>query len=72
VANTIELMTVHIMGTARMADDPRRGATDGAGQVHGVEGLVIADASVLPTSVGVNPQESIVAMTLRNAERWIG
>ena len=67
----IELMTVHIMGTARMAADPRRGATDPSGSVHGVEGLVIADASVLPSSVGVNPQESIVAIALRNTDRWL-
>ncbi len=69
--DTIELMTVHIMGTARMATDPARGATDAAGAVHGVEALVVADASVLPTSVGVNPQVSIIAMALRNAERWV-
>jgi len=67
----IEIMTVHIMGTARMATDPGRGATDPTGAVHGVEGLVIADASVLPSSVGVNPQESITAMALRNADRWL-
>jgi choline dehydrogenase-like flavoprotein len=67
----IELMTVHIMGTTRMAVDPRHGATDAAGAVHGVEGLVVADASALPSSVGVNPQESIAALALRNADRWL-
>jgi choline dehydrogenase-like flavoprotein len=67
----IELMTVHIMGTARMARDPRQGGTDASGRVHGVSGLVVADASALPSSVGVNPQESIAAMALRNADRWI-
>jgi choline dehydrogenase-like flavoprotein len=71
VATGIELMTVHIMGTARMAVDARRGATDASGAVHGVTGLVVADASVLPSSIGVNPQETIVAMALRNADRWI-
>ena len=71
VRETIELMTVHIMGTARMATDPGRGATDPCGAVHGIEGLVVADASVLPSSVGVNPQESIIAMALRNADRWL-
>jgi len=71
IAETIELMTVHIMGTARMAIDPAQGATDSSAAVHGVTGLVVADASALPTSVGVNPQESIVAMALRNADRWI-
>jgi choline dehydrogenase-like flavoprotein len=71
VRDTIELMTVHIMGTARMARDPARGATDAAGAVFGVQGLVVADASVLPTSIGVNPQETIIAMTLRSSERWL-
>jgi choline dehydrogenase-like flavoprotein len=36
-----------------------------------VDGLVVADASVIPSSVGVNPQESIVALTLRNVDRWL-
>jgi choline dehydrogenase-like flavoprotein len=71
VPDGIELMTVHIMGTARMAADPRRGPTDPSGAVHGVPGLVVADASVLPSSIGVNPQETIVALALRNAERWL-
>ena len=71
VRDTIELMTVHIMGTARMARDAAAGATDASGAVFGVEGLVVADASVLPSSIGVNPQETIIAMTLRNCERWL-
>jgi choline dehydrogenase-like flavoprotein len=69
--DTIELMTVHIMGTARMARDAARGGTDPSGAVFDVNGLVVADASVLPTAIGVNPQETIIAMTLRNCERWL-
>jgi choline dehydrogenase-like flavoprotein len=71
VASTIELMTVHIMGTARMAQDSRAGATDPSGGVYGVDNLVVADACVLPSSIGVNPQETIMALALRNADRWI-
>ena len=67
----VELMTVHIMGTARMSLDARSGGTDAAGRVHGIAGLVVADASALPSSVGVNPQESIAAMALRNTDRWL-
>jgi choline dehydrogenase-like flavoprotein len=69
--DTIELMTVHIMGTTRMARDASAGATDPSGAVFGTRGLVVADASVLPSSIGVNPQETIIAMTLRNCERWL-
>lgn len=71
VRDTIELMTVHIMGTARMASAPARGATDPWGAVFDTHGLVVADASVLPSSIGVNPQETIIAMTLRSCERWL-
>ncbi len=63
-----ELMTVHIMGSARMSTQPGAGVTDAYGRVHGVEGLAVADASLFPSSVGVNPQESIVALALRNVE----
>lgn len=70
-AEGIELMTVHIMGTAGMHADRSRGVTSETGAVHDLDGLVIGDGSVIPTSIGVNPQETIIAMTLRNAERWV-
>ncbi len=67
----IELMTVHIMSSCRMSRSPARGACDHAARVHETEGLVIADASAIPSSVGVNPMETIVALVLRNSERWV-
>jgi choline dehydrogenase-like flavoprotein len=70
-ARGIELMTVHIMGSARMALDPSRGATDAFGRVFDVPGLYVADASLLPSPVGVNPQETIAALVTRNARRWL-
>ena len=65
----IELMTVHIMGSARMSRDGGDGVVVPSGLVHGVTGLAVADASLFPSSIGVNPQETIVALALRNAER---
>jgi choline dehydrogenase-like flavoprotein len=56
------------MGSARMAADHRPGVVDDRGMVHSLEGLAVADAS-LPTSIGVNPQETIIALALRNADR---
>ena len=58
------------MGTAGMHADRSRGVVDETGAVHDLENLVIGDGSVIPTSIGVNPQETIITMTLRNAERW--
>jgi len=68
---SMELFTVHLMGTARMSKDPKRGVTDSFGAFHGVPGLYISDASLFPGPVGVNPMETILALAVRNARRLI-
>ncbi len=65
----IECIAFHPLGSARMANDPRRGVTAADGSVYGVPGLYVADGSVLPTSIGVNSQEPIMAMATRIAWR---
>ena len=57
----------HPMGTCRMGRDPAHTVVDDRGAVHGVDGLYIADASVFPSCVGVNPQISIMAFATRIA-----
>jgi choline dehydrogenase-like flavoprotein len=59
----------HHMGTARMSDDPRRGVVDSECRVHGLENLFLAGSSVFPTSGFSNPTFTILALTLRLAER---
>jgi choline dehydrogenase-like flavoprotein len=71
VRHDLELMTVHIMSSARMRNSARDGGCDSAGRVHDAPGLVVADASAIPSSIGVNPMETIVALALRNTDRWI-
>jgi choline dehydrogenase-like flavoprotein len=66
----LDLFTVHLMGTARMSDDPRRGVTSSFGEVHGAHRLFVADASLFPGPVGLNPMETIVALAIRNS-RWL-
>ncbi len=66
----IELMTVHIMSTCRMSQSAATGVCDGAGRLHDTGGLVVADAGAIPSPIGVNPMETIVALALRNCERW--
>jgi choline dehydrogenase-like flavoprotein len=68
---SLELFTVHLMGTARMSGDPRRGVTDSHGAFYGVRGLFVADASLFPGPVGINPMETILAIVTRNARRLI-
>ena len=68
---TMELMTVHLMGTCGMGGDPTRHVCDPYGKVYDTEGLYVADASLLPGAVGVNPMETIMALATRNVHRLI-
>ena len=54
----------HPMGTCRMGEDPEQAVVDGRGKVHGWDNLFIADASVFPSSLGVNPQVTVMAIGL--------
>ncbi|MCA2978831.1 MAG: hypothetical protein INH37_11135, partial [Myxococcaceae bacterium] len=58
----------HLFGGCVMGADPDRSVVDGEGRVHGYQGLVVADASVIPTNLGVNPQHTIMALARLNAE----
>ncbi|MEQ8968702.1 MAG: GMC family oxidoreductase [Azospirillaceae bacterium] len=59
----------HHIGTARMADDPSRGVVDADLQVHGHPGLHVASSAVFPTGGASNPTLTILALTLRLADR---
>jgi choline dehydrogenase-like flavoprotein len=68
----LTLMAFHPMGTARADARPRHGVVDGDLRLHGVHGLYVSDASVLPSSLGVNPQETIMALATRLAYGLLG
>lgn len=68
--NEIGLFSAHPLGTCRMGSDPRRSVVDSHFQSHDVKGLFVIDGSVTPTSLGVNPQVTILALAEKNAE-WI-
>jgi choline dehydrogenase-like flavoprotein len=61
------VVSAHVMGGCAMADAPRRGVVDAAGRHFQIENVSVHDGSVFPTSLGVNPQLSIYALTARNA-----
>ena len=54
-----------------MGSDPRRSVVDDRGRVHGYEGLVVCDASVIPTNLGVNPQHTIMGLARVFADRLL-
>jgi choline dehydrogenase-like flavoprotein len=61
--------TAHACGTLVAGADPRTSVVDSVGRVHGLEGLTVADGSILPRSSRVNPALTIYAWSLRAAER---
>ncbi|MDF1628209.1 MAG: GMC family oxidoreductase [Alcanivoracaceae bacterium] len=61
--------SAHVMGGCTMGADETRCLTDSEGRYHHLENLYVFDGSVLPTSLGVNPQLTIYGMTARNATR---
>jgi choline dehydrogenase-like flavoprotein len=61
----------HLFGGCVMGADPTRSVCDERGRVHGFEGLYVADASVIPSNLGVNPQHTIMALARHFAHRML-
>ena len=59
--------TAHIMGTARMGEDPDHSVADRFGRLHELDNVVLTDASVFVSSGGFNPTLTIMALALRAA-----
>lgn len=66
-----KFITVHPLGGCPMADDPAAGVVDKLGRVHRHPGLHVADGSIVPTALGVNPSETIAALAERNVEHLV-
>lgn len=67
-ARNFRTMAFHPLGTARMGDSPDTAVIDFENRVFGYDGLFVADGSSMPSSLGVNPQITIMALALRAAE----
>jgi len=68
----LKLMAFHPLGTARADARPTHGVVDGDLAAHGTRGLYVADGSVVPSSLGVNPQMTIMALATRLAFKLLG
>jgi choline dehydrogenase-like flavoprotein len=58
----------HLLGTARMGDDPARSVVNSWGRSHDVRNLFIVDGSIFVTSGGVNPTSTLQALALYIAD----
>ena len=65
----LDLSAYHPLGTARMGIDPATSVVDAEHQIHDVPGLYIVDGAAVPSSLGVNPQITIMALATRAAEK---
>lgn len=68
-ARRLECASQHPLGSARMGCSPLNSVVDPDGKVWDLDNVWIADGSVLPTSLGVNPQLSIMTVATRIAWR---
>ncbi len=64
----LTLNSVHPQGTLAMGHAPDAGAVDPGGQLWGHPGIYVADASLFPTSIGVPPQVTIMALAMAVAD----
>lgn len=64
--NRFSLFSAHQMSTCRMAGSPQDGVVSPQGESFEVQGLFLADGSVLPRCSGVNPM-----LTIMSVAHWI-
>jgi len=63
----VAISAAHLMGGCAMGT-PDTSVTDGWGRVHGLPWLRVADASLFPDSLEINPYVTIMALADRVAE----
>jgi choline dehydrogenase-like flavoprotein len=68
----LKLQAFHPLGTARAHVQATHGVVDGELALHGVHGVHVADGSVVPSALGVNPQLTIMALATRLAFHLLG
>lgn len=67
----MHLAAFHPTGTAAAGSDPERHPVDPDGRLRGIEGVWVADASIVPSCPEVNPQVSIMALAMAVADRVV-
>jgi choline dehydrogenase-like flavoprotein len=68
----LSLIAFHPLGTCRMGADAAQAPVDADGRLRGYEGIYVADGSIVPSSLGVNPQITIMALATRIAFKLAG
>ena len=61
----------HVIGTARMGLSGDDAVVNADGRAFDVPNLYICDNSVFPSALSVNPALTIMALSLRTADRFL-
>jgi choline dehydrogenase-like flavoprotein len=64
----ISISAAHLMGGCGMGRSARDSVTDGWGRVHGVPWLRVADSSLFPDALEINPYVTVMALADRTAQ----
>ncbi len=64
--------TAHTVGACRMGTDAETSVIDPYGRSHEIPNLWIADNSVFPSTLSANPAITIMALSLRTADSFLG
>jgi len=64
----MSIYSSHPHGSVRMGRDPLHSAVDCRGALYGHDGLYVMDGSVFPDVLGVNPQVTIMSMSMMLAQ----
>ncbi len=60
-----EIFAFHPLGTCRMAGDSTLGVVDNCGKCYNTRNIYLTDGSIVPTSLGVNPQITIMSLATK-------
>ncbi len=66
--SALDITAFHPLGTCRIGTDPEMSVLSPHHETHGIEALYVTDGSAIPSSLGVNPQLTIMAMAHRAGE----
>jgi choline dehydrogenase-like flavoprotein len=67
----LQITSGHPMGGCALGGNPSRDVVDSRGRSWDIEGLYIADSSILPTSLGVNPCYTVYALARYIAHKMV-
>lgn len=68
---TADVMTVHVCSSVPMGENRALCAVDSFGASHEVPNVIVNDASIVNAAPGINPQGTVMALAIRNAEHFL-